>query len=349
MSAALAVSTVSSLGFAGSAQASPAPAGAALSSQECAANKAAPIAWASSFAFAGAAGIVDVFAADHLGYFKDMCLNVKLITNSYNSESLVSTDAAQVTGSGSAADYLLAAAGGQNVKAIATGAAQSNYAILTQSKFPTLKSLAGQSFGYHQTVPVVVSEMLKKAGVLKKVDFIDDNSYDPTLLTDGKFGAIQAYQSNEPLMLKADHLSFHEFTPQEYRITGTTDVTEVNATFLSEHPEAVKDFLRADLKAFQYCIKNPVACINIEQSYAKESGVTYDYAHELQRWKIESKLAAETVTPSRPLGVETKKEWAPEDKALVTYGLLKKAPSLARYENTTIAASLYKNGKLIWP
>jgi NitT/TauT family transport system substrate-binding protein len=346
--------TIASVGVtAASAQASSRDAAshpAALSGSECAANKAAgTINWASSFAFAGAATILDVYAAQGLGYFADMCLTVNFITNSYNSEGLVSSDAAQISGEGSAADYLLAAVNGSNLRAIATDGDQSNYAILTQSKFKTLASLAGQTFGYHQTVPVVVSEMLEKAGVLKKVDFVADNSYDPTLLTDGNFGGIQAYQSNEPITLRSDGLKFNEFTPQESGVTGTMGVTIVNATFLNKYPSAVKDFLRADLKAFAYCDVHAVQCITIESKDASSAGVSYDFEHEYQRWKKESGISERSVLSGRGLGVQTRAEWASEDQALVTYKLLKTAPSLVKYENTSIAASLYNGTKLIWP
>jgi len=349
-----AATLVASLGLvasaAGASEGRPAAARPLVPASECAANKAAgTINWASPFGFAGSATILDVYAAEGLGYFADMCLDVNLISSSYDSESLVSSDAAQITSEGSAADYLLSAANGSNLRAVATDGDQSNYAILTRSELKTLQSLAGQTFGYHQTIPVAVSEMLQKAGVLKKVDFVADNSYDPTLLTDGDFGAIQAFQSNEPITLRAAGLQFNEFTPQQLGVTGTMGVTVVNATFLHDYPGAVKDFLRADLRAFAYCDVHAVACITIESKDAAAAGAPYELEHEYLRWKKESALSEHSVLPGRGLGVQTRAEWQSEDQALVTYGLLKTAPSLARYENTSIAASLYHGTTLVWP
>jgi ABC-type nitrate/sulfonate/bicarbonate transport system substrate-binding protein len=321
-----------------------------VSAKECASNEAAgTITWASSFAFAGAATIMDVFAAQSLGYFKDMCLTVKFVTSSYTPLSLVSTGAAQVTGEGSAADYLLAAANGTNLRAVSTDGDASDYAVLTQSGITSLKQLAGKTFAYHETVPVAISEMLDKEGVLKSVKFVDDNSYDPTLLTRGKFDALEAFQSNEPLTLKADHAKFNEFTPQKLGLSGTVGVTVVNGTYLTEHRQAIADFVRADLHAFDYCLANANKCADDEEAAAKASGSTYAYAHELERWKIESGIAKSATLSGHGIGVETQAEWRPEDQALVTYKLTKTVPSLAKYEDTTLAASLYHGTKLIWP
>jgi len=334
-------------GTAGAAQTSHAS---LLPAKECAANRAAgTINWASSFGYSGAATILEVFAAQGLGYFKDMCLSVNFITNSYTSQNLVSTDAAQITGEGSAADYLLAVANGSNLRSIATDGDESNYALLTQPSITNLSQLAGKTLGYHQTVPVVISEMLAKAKVRDKVDFVDDNSYDPTLLTQGKFDALQAYRSNEPYTLKGMGLKFNEFIPSQYGVSGTFGLTVVNASFLKKHTSAVRDFMRADLEAFYYCIDHAVKCIDIEQSAATSAGLTYDYEHEYQRWKKESNIAINSQLKGHGIGVETTAEWASEDKALVTYGLVKKPVSLSEYENTSITASLYNGTKLIWP
>src|SRR5580698_3774242 len=117
-----------------------------VSAAECAANKAAgTITYVSPFGFDASAGIVDVFAAQKLGYFKDMCLTVQIITNSETATSLVSSGTATTTNTGSAADFLVAAASGSNITAVATYGDTSNYCIITQKNITNLKGLEGHT------------------------------------------------------------------------------------------------------------------------------------------------------------------------------------------------------------
>src|ERR1035437_8358515 len=76
-----------------------------LSASQCATNKAARvITYVSPVGFDASAGIIDVFAAQKLGYFADLCLKVDVVTNAADVNELVSSGRAQVTTEGSAAD-----------------------------------------------------------------------------------------------------------------------------------------------------------------------------------------------------------------------------------------------------
>jgi hypothetical protein len=80
-----------------------------ISKAECAANRAAgTMTYVSPFGFDASAGIIDIFAAQKLGYFADMCIKVAIIPTSYIGNLLVSSGSAQITNEGSAADTLLA-------------------------------------------------------------------------------------------------------------------------------------------------------------------------------------------------------------------------------------------------
>src|SRR5580698_720175 len=91
-----------------------------VSAAECAANRAAgTITYVSPFGFDASAGIIEVFAAEKLGYFADLCLKVRIITSAQNSAALVSAGTATTTSTGSAADFLVLAANGSHVTAVA--------------------------------------------------------------------------------------------------------------------------------------------------------------------------------------------------------------------------------------
>ncbi len=330
--------------------AQPAPGALAPGSKECLANRAAgTVRFASPFGYDASAGIIDVYAALKLGYFADLCLNVDFVYVPFTESpySLVSAGTAQVTGEGSAADAIVQEAEGSDFVAVSTFGDTSDYALLTRSGITKLTQLEGRALGYHPTFPVVLREMLVKAGVdLSKVRSVIDPSFNPLLLIHGTFSAIQAYQSNEPITLRADHEPFTMWTPAQFGIPGTFNVQVVNRKFLSSHPTATADFLRAEFLAFNYCVRNPVTCVDY---LAKAQGPTFDVAHGEAEWQVERTLALNHHLPDQGIGVQTTQEWAPEADAVIQYKLLDRAVDLGAVEDTTIAASLYHGTQLIWP
>jgi ABC-type nitrate/sulfonate/bicarbonate transport system substrate-binding protein len=290
-----------------------------------------------------------VYAAIKLGYFSDLCLKVDFIDVPIDESAaaLVSAGTAQLTGEGSAADAMLLEAEGSNFIGVATFGDTSDYALLTRKDITKLTQLEGKILGYHPTFPVVLKEILVKAGVdVAKVHMVVDPSYNGLLLIHGTFSAIQVYQSNEPLVLRADHDPFNEWTPAQFGVPGTFNVQVVNRFFLAQHPDAVANFLRAELHAFNYCTTQPTVCVGF---LAKAEGPSFNVAHGLAEWKIERSLALGHHLSGKGTGIQSQAEWAPEAHALLQYKLVAKAVNLSATENTTIAASLYRGTALIWP
>jgi len=325
--------------------------GSLLDSSQCAANRAAgTMTYVSPFGFDASAGIIDVFAAQRLRYFKDMCLGVDVVTSSQMSTELVASGRATVSSIGSAADDLGEVTRGADVVAVATYGDTSDYAILTGPNITNLKQLEGKTFGYHSTVPVAILEMFHAAGVdVSKVQQVDTQNYDPNQLVRGQESAIQAYQSNEPLVLSAEKAQFNEFIPSQFGVKGTFNVQIFNGEFLAHHRQAVTDFMRAELHAFYYCAAHRTSCIDIEQHYAQAAGSEYQVSHERAVWNLEAALALGHTLPGKGVGVETKAEWQPEATALEQYGISKSVRPLGKWEDTSIVASLYDGKTLIWP
>ncbi len=325
--------------------------GSAVSRAECAKNRAAgTITYASPFGYDASAGILEAFVAQKLGYFQSLCLTVQFVSNSPQSTELVSSGRATVSSIGSAADDLEAVANGANVVGVATFGAVSDYAVLTRPSITRLPELEGGTFGYHFTVPVSILEMFRAAGAQPaRIDMVDTTDYDPNQLIQGHVDGLQAYQSNEPLILRAEHQTFHEFTPAEMGVRGTFNVEIFNRGFLSEHRSAASDFMRADLRAFAYCTQHAARCIDIEAGYARQSGATYEVAHEASVWALESRLARDHTLPGQGVGVQSEAEWQPEAQALQQYQIVKTVPSLQTWEDSTLVASLYHGTTLAWP
>ena len=320
------------------------------SSSECAANRAAgTIHYASPFGYDASPGIADVYAAVKLGYFSDLCLNVDFINVPFTESpyALTSAGTAQLTSAGSAADVLSSQSGGANLIGIATYANTSDYALLTRPDVTSLAQLEGKLLAYHTSLPVVLTEMLVKAGVdVSKVRTTNDTSYNPELLIQSKFDALQAYQSNEPLQLKAKGDKFTMWTPAQFSIDGTFNVMEANRDFLSAHRGAVADFLRAQFHAFEYCNANVATCVGY---LAQAQGSTFQVSFAETEWKFESGLVAAHHLPGAGAGVQTVAEWTPEAGAVVQYKRVTAPPDLATAEDTALAASLYHGTTLIWP
>jgi ABC-type nitrate/sulfonate/bicarbonate transport system substrate-binding protein len=319
-------------------------------SKECSANRSAGIIdYASPFGYDASAGIIDVYAAIKLHYFSELCLTVDFIDVpvTESAYTLVSADTAQISSEGSAADTLVAEASGANMVGVATYGDTSDYALLTRPAVTKLTELEGHLLAYHTVLPVVLTEMLVKAGVdLKRIETVNDTSYNPALLIQGKFDALQAYQSNEPFTLRADGDKFRMWTPAQFGVPGTFNVVVVNRKFLAQHPTAVSDFLRAEFHAFYYCADHVATCVGF---LAKAQGPTFSISHGEQEWRYEAHLALDHRLPGKGIGVESIPEWQPEAVAVLRYKRVSSAPDLAHAENTTIAAALYHGTSLIWP
>ncbi|HVV76642.1 MAG TPA: ABC transporter substrate-binding protein [Mycobacteriales bacterium] len=322
-----------------------------VAADRCANNRSAgTITYVSPFGFDASAGIIDVFAAEKLGYFRDLCLTVKIVTNARNAADLVSAGTATATSTGSAADYLVLAANGSHTTAVATYGDTSDYCIIARPQFKTLKQLEGHNLGYHFVPEAPDLEMLHAAGVdLSKITQINTNDFDPNQIVEGKLDAVGCYQSNEPLTLRAEGAKFTEFTPQQFGVSGTYNVVFFNTGFLAAHRDAAQDFMRSDLHAFDYCLVNQARCVDIEKSYADAAGADFSIAHARQVWKLEAALSRKHTVPGRGIGVQTQAEWKPELREVIRFALAQKIPPLRQVEDTELVAGLYDGNRLVWP
>lgn len=318
---------------------------------QCNRNKAVgKITYISPFGYDAAAGLMDVFVAEHLGYFKDLCLDVSINASAQNGQQLVSSGRAQFTSIGSAADDLLAKANGANITAIATDGAQDPHAIYTQAKITSLKQLEGGTLGYHINVTPAADAMLVAAGAdPKKVRFLSLTSYDPTVVTRGQIDGAIGYASNEPNELKLAHQKFNEFLPAQYGVGGTYTVMQVNTSWYNKNRAVAADWMRADLKALQYCITNQAVCVKYMTGLAAANGLGKAFPPDLETkvWATESSYVLKN--NGLPPGVQTYGEWQPSVTLVTKYGGAKHVPPLQQVMDPTLVASLYKGSVLIWP
>lgn len=328
-----------------------APTDAAVDADTCKRNQdAGTITYISGYGYSASAGQIDVFLAKELGYFDDLCLDVEINASGANGQQLVASGQAQFTALGSASDVMLAAANSKNLTAVATYGTTSPFSIFGNEKLESLKDLEGGSLGYFINLTPVASAMLDNAGVdASKVEMVKMTNYDPTVVVRGQVDAIVGYASNQPQSLRAQDLPFSEFLPADVDVDGTYNVMEVNSRFLAEHREVAADFMRASLKALQYCLDESDACIDTLAGLAEENnqGAAFPRDQLARTWEVESAWVRESAGGNP--GVQTEAMWEPEYELVQTYGDVKSLPAVGDMMDVDLVADLYDGDTLIWP
>lgn len=327
------------------------PSDSLISQEDCERNRdAGTITYISGYGYSASAGQMDVFLAEEMGFFDDLCLDVEINASGANGQQLVSAGQAQFTALGSASDVMLAAANSDNLTAIATYGSVSPFSIFAHKDVASLKDLEGKKLGYFINLTPIASAMLDNAGVdVSKVELIKMTNYDPTVVTRGQVDAIVGYASNQPETLRAMGEEFSEFFPADEGVDGTYNVMEVNTRFLEENREVAADFMRASLKALEHCLENSDECIDMISELAEANGQGSAFPREqLERtWNVESTWV--TSDPDLPPGVQTAAQWEQEYELVEKYGNVKTLPAIEDMMDADLVAGLYDDGALIWP
>lgn len=317
----------------------------------CDRNRAAgPITYISGYGYSASAGQMDVFLAKELGYFDALCLDVQINASGANGQQLVASGQAQFTALGSASDVMLAAANSKNLTAVATYGNTSPFSIFANESVKSLKDLEGKKLGYFINLTPMASAMLDKAGVdVSKVELIKMTNYDPTVVTRGQVDAIVGYASNQPEKLKAMGLPFNQFIPSDFNIQGTYNVMETNSAFLAKNRDVVADFMRADLKALEFCLTSANECVDkiTALAAANNQGAAFPKDQQARTWAVESGWVKAKTTGAP--GVQTEEEWAGEYDLVERYGKLSNLPPVSEMMDTKLVADLYKGKQLTWP
>ena len=345
-----AMSALTACGSDGSATDAGANAKVLIDDAACARNRdAGTINYISGYGYGASAGQMDVFIAQQLGYFKALCLDVKINASGANGQQLVASGQAQATALGSASDVMLAAANSHNLTAVATYGNVSPFSIFANKKIESLKDLEGGTLGYFINLTPVASAMLEAAGVdVSKVKLVKMTNYDPTVVTRGQVDAIVGYASNQPEKLRSLKLPFNEFLPADFDLGGTYNVMELNSTFLAKHRETAADFMRADLKALEYCLQNEKKCVDMVSDLAAKNGQggAFPADQQARTWGVESGWVRESGAEPGAINLDA---WQSEYELVQKYGGLDNPPALDSMIDAKLVPSLYENGKLVWP
>jgi len=326
----------------------------------CEANRrAGTISYLTGFDFAATASIVDVLVADHNGYFDDMCLDVDIAASfSTANYPLVAGNDAQFSSSGSFSE--LATFSSVNEAELVALAVEGRVAIdglMVKPEIESLEQLAGTTIGVKGKLPPSIAAMLAQIGLVEGTDF-------DTLLLEGfnpiahweveGISAVPGWKSNEPGALERAGVAFDLYDPADFGIPGSFGLVYTNRQFLTEHPTAAEDFMRATMRGLADAIADPAAAATIAVDLINGNGNPNFLSPEGEtfRWATDAKLIADTTPAGSFPGVPDAAALAAEIAAYDAVGVYTETgrPTIEGRFDADLVASLYAtDGSIIWP
>ena len=323
-------------------------------------KKAGKITYLTGFDFAAAASITEVVVAKKKGYFDKMCLDVELKPSfSTANYPFVSANQAQFASAGSFTE--LADFAGKNKAGLVALSVDGRTAIDSLIAKPNqatkIEDLKGKTIGIKGALPASIRALLAAHGLLEgtgyKTVLID--GFDPKVhIALPSIAAFPGWKSNEPGQLTAANIPFNLFDPTKENIPGSFGLIYTNSTFLTEHPTAAQDFMRAAMKGLEDALADPAAAAQIcvdainangNKNFLSPEGETF-------RWKIESELIKSLTPAGTPYGVPDVDGLDAEIAAYAKVGGFGAdgAPETAGRVDPTVLQGIYgPDGKVIWP
>ena len=330
---------------------SAAPSSGVVDADRCQANRdAGTVTYLTGYQYQASTTILEAVAAESMGLFDDVCLDVELqpgTGDTAQGAQLTAAGRAQLSGVGSAAEAMLAVAGGADVVGVATFGHVPIATLMTEPSVTDLTQLDGTTLGHKGSLPAPLRAMLVTAGVDVGSITQVKVGYDPTVLVRGQVQSLTGYKSNEPLTLAAAGDEVTQWNPEDYGVTGSFGQVVANPQFARDHPTAVQDFVRVLLRAHDLCQTQLEQCV---QAAADKSGSGFDTAHNQQVFETESALVASSTPAGQPVGYVDPAELEAEGEVLVGSGELSAVPDLAStFDDSYLRAVVGSDGAVLWP
>lgn len=334
--------------------------GEAFPAARCEANQAAgTISYLTGFDFAATASIVEVLVADHNGYYDELCLDVDIAASfSTANYPLVASNDAQFSSSGSFSELAsFSAVNEADLVAVAVEGRVAIDSLMVKPEFDSLEQLAGTTIGVKGKLPPSIAAMLAQLGLVEGTDF-------ETLLLEGfnpiahweleGISAVPGWKSNEPGTLERAGIDFDLYDPADFGIPGSFGLVYTNRQFLTEHPTAAEDFMRATMRGLAEAIADPAAAATIAVDLINGNGNPNFLSPEGEtfRWATDAQLITDTTPADSHPGVPDPAALAAEIAAYDAVGVYSEAgaPSIEGRFDPDLVAGLYAaDGTVIWP
>lgn len=323
----------------------------AINAERCTTNQdAGTLTYVSGYYYQASVSQLEVFAAEGLGFFDAVCLDVKIqggTGNIMENSALVSAGTAHFTPIANEAEVVQANEEGHDIVGIATYGHVPIASLLTGPDVEDLKELEGQTLGRPGMLAAPLEAMLNVAGVdVESIDQVE-SGYDPSVLPRDQVQALTAYRSNEPHQLDSMGESYREWLPEDFGVIGSFGVMATNPEWAAQNRTVVEDFLRAIAKAFEYCGENAEECV--EQAGSFDPTGEFDVDHNLKVWAAESELVRASTPDETAFGYIDLGMTESETQNLVDNGALERVPNLEPLFEPHYLEAVYVAGNVSWP
>lgn len=321
-----------------------------IDDERCETNQeAGPITYVTGYHYQASVSQLEVFAADGLGLFEAVCLDVEIQPGSgdvMGNSQLVSAGTAEFTSASNEAEILQANERDHEVIGIATYGHVPISTLLTGPDIDDLQELEGSTLGHQSMLPAPLEAMLVAADV--DIDSLEqvEAGYDPSVLPRDQVQALAGFRSNEPHQLDAQNERYTEWLPEDFGIVGSFGVMATNPEWAEENPTVVEDYLRALAHAFNYCQDEGEECVG----YAAElDDAGYDTDHNLQIWDSERELVDSSTPDDESVGYIDLVLTEDEAETLVDNEELEEIPDLEPLFDPNYLKAVHSAGEVIWP
>ncbi len=216
--------------------------------------------WRHQFQFAG------YYAAVAQGYYRDAGLEVELLEHPLDRSPLEVLLAGEADYVVMGSDLLISRAEGAPLVALAAITQHDPLALLVtaESGIAHPADLRGKrvmlDYGAHDAS---ILAMLNRAGVTLDQFDLQQTSYNPLDLINGKTDAFNAYITDQGFLLDQQGVASRYLHPSRYGIDFYSDILTTTERELRDHPARVERFRAASLKGWSYAMANNEEVIDL--------------------------------------------------------------------------------------
>ena len=173
--------------------------------------------------------------------------------------------------------------------------------------------------------------------------------FNPAVLSEKQLDVYPVFLSNEPDTLeRVIGVPIRVFQAADYGVPtlGVTYVVSEDLLVNAEKQEALRRFLLATMRGFQFALENPEAAIAATQAFITDDA---DLVHE--RFILDTELgnALSDLTDTNGLGWFTSEQFQALHDVLLQYDALGEAVDIATAVDRSLLESIYEDGSLLFP
>ncbi len=296
---------------------------------------------------------VAVYVAQQEGFFDEVGLDVTIQHSAGQGEHLRLLLAGEVDVTTQPASELLQNRASADAPLVAVAlwgqTGQLGYAVLADSGITSPAGFKGKIVGFKGAIQAEFLAMLQAHGLTPDDVNLVSVGFNPAVLTEGTVDVYPVFTSNEPDTLRRQlSADIRVFTAAEDGVPTLGLTSVVTEDFLADaaRREALRRFLLATLRAFQFARDHPDQAIEDTRAFIPEDT---DLQHE--RFILDTELAqgVSALTGEHGLGWFTEEQFQALHDVLIEYGGLEKPVAVREAIDRTLLESIYRDGVLQWP